>query len=751
MPSGSGRALRAWSWLQDLAVDHEVHVLVTCPPDDWPELPPDYPAFSLRSLAPGLIPIKPWLKRLGVACPFMAVISRRTVAEWALPLKHLTDLPEIADLARLSVQRVVVFRLYLHDVAAALSPLWPTATTELDLDDLESTTRRSVARAALRLAQWRAALRLYSASIQYELLERCLAGGYSRAYLAAPEDLAQAPVKLARAFACRPNMISIPEYSEVVPPTAPLRLLFIGTLDYLPNEEAVRFLMRLTPLLDQCLEQPWCLHIIGRGASASLKAAIHSHPSVEHIEHAQHLASWYRAAHIVLVPVFAGGGTKFKTIEAFSYRRPVVSTGHGVRGLGAVGGRDYLPAENLKEFACAIMSLANEPQRAELIGQAGLSRCEALSTPLASCAVARASDWVVHDYLQVNGGAERLVLSLAKGLPDFALGVSGIYPDFSDTGNLAGVAPRILGGQYLRQMARVPRALLTFFRQPSGLAQAERIIYSGIYAPLAARKHKALQVYYCHTPPRFAFDRKQEYLQCFPTLLRPLVSVAFSLYRWRYVQALRQMDMLISNSAHVQRRLHTLTGLASKVIHPPVDSHNLAFIGQQDYYLSVGRLEPGKRVDRIVQAFCGMPEKNLVVTSGGSQLESLRRIAANAPNIRFTGWLSDAELADLLGNCIAAIYVPRDEDFGMSAVEAMAAGKPVIGVAEGGLLETIVPLSTGILLGADPTPQQIAAAVIELTAPMAAAMRAACEQRAEQFSTSRFITEIQHAIQQAQA
>ena len=105
----------------------------------------------------------------------------------------------------------------------------------------------------------------------------------------------------------------------------------------------------------------------------------------------------------------------------------------------------------------------------------------------------------------------------------------------------------------------------------------------------------------------------------------------------------------------------------------------------------------------------------------------------------FAGWTSDAELLDLIGNAIATIYVPMDEDFGMSPVESMAAGKPVIGVAEGGLVETIVEGETGTLLPPGFGPQAIVEAVTALTPQRALEMRAACTARAAQFDEKAFV------------
>jgi glycosyltransferase involved in cell wall biosynthesis len=180
------------------------------------------------------------------------------------------------------------------------------------------------------------------------------------------------------------------------------------------------------------------------------------------------------------------------------------------------------------------------------------------------------------------------------------------------------------------------------------------------------------------------------------------------------------------------------------VIHPPIDTQNFRWLGQHAYYLSTARLEPYKRVDLIVRAFMEMPNRRLLVASGGSQYAELRELAAEHSNIHFTGWLSDKQLRAFIGRCIATIYLPVEEDFGISPVESMAAGKPVIGVAEGGLIETVVPGETGLLLAPRSLkdPATAIAAIREaadwLNADHAAAMRADCEARAAEFDAKIF-------------
>ena len=244
---------------------------------------------------------------------------------------------------------------------------------------------------------------------------------------------------------------------------------------------------------------------------------------------------------------------------------------------------------------------------------------------------------------------------------------------------------------------------------------------------------------YCHTPPRILYDHRDFYLARQPRLRRPLWRLLAGRYRRRYEAAVRAMDAVIANSETVRRRIRDFLGLDAVVVHPPVDTAAYQYKGQEPFYLSTARVDVLKRVDRVVAAFAAMPDKKLVVVSGGSELDRVRAMARGCPNIDIRGWTEAAELRRLIGTAVATIYIPRDEDFGISPVESMAAGKPVIGVREGGLTETVVHGETGVLLPPDPTPEDVARAVRALGPAEALAMREACQRRAAAFDTKVFV------------
>ena len=346
---------------------------------------------------------------------------------------------------------------------------------------------------------------------------------------------------------------------------------------------------------------------------------------------------------------------------------------------------------------------------------------------------------LMYDFLFVNGGAEAVSLQLVKSREDMDLSVGFINSDNFPKAPLEaeklislGKSTRILGWQTIKTS--------WLFKYKTGfINRYEKVVFSGSNTPLAVHNHIGkVNILYCHTPPRFVYDLKAHYLSTAPLWQKILLKCLIAWFQPQYEKAIGKMDLVIANSRNVQERLKHYLGIKSIVIYPPCDTNKFKWMGQEDFYLSTARLEPYKRVDLIVEAFLKMPQKNLIIASGGSQLERLKTLAKGAKNIHFTGWCDQSTLIDLMGRCTASIYLPMNEDFGMSPVESMAAGKPVIGVAEGGILETIVENKTGVLCPSDPTNEDIINAVNYLSKDTAASMREDCEKQADKFSAKRF-------------
>ena len=296
---------------------------------------------------------------------------------------------------------------------------------------------------------------------------------------------------------------------------------------------------------------------------------------------------------------------------------------------------------------------------------------------------------ILYDYLQVKGGAESVTLALCNEMPELDLVTAFTSPDAFPEMPVAEERMKTLISPTTRPGWQVFKSALAFEHKTRFLRDYQTLIFSGSVAPLAVKHSRAEKnIYYCHTPPRFVYDLRDHYLDTATRLQRPALKALIAYLQPRYEDAIGKMDKVFANSKNVQGRLKRYLGVNSEVLYPPVDTERFKWLSDGDYFLSTARLESLKRVDLIIEAFKKMPNQKLIVTSGGSQLQALKELAADAANIEFTGWVTEERLAELIGHCKATIFIPKDEDFGLSPVESLLAGKPTMVVAEGGLLES---------------------------------------------------------------
>ena len=351
---------------------------------------------------------------------------------------------------------------------------------------------------------------------------------------------------------------------------------------------------------------------------------------------------------------------------------------------------------------------------------------------------------VVHDFFAFHGGGEKVAGALARGL-GWDMITCFIDPDvtgFEDL-DIMCLEPDVRA-PWLRRFPGIFGQIWLFENATRHLLhQRSTVIFSGSLSLFAHCNCRGRKILYCHTPPRLVYDLREFSLaQIDKRLKRLIVRMCIPRYRSAYETAARQMDVILANSDNVRRRIRKYLNLDSRVVYPPVNLEQFYSRDSAGYYLSTGRLIPAKRIVTIVEAFKKMPDQRLLIVSGGEQENEIRRMIRGQDNISCLGWVDDGRLRELLSGCIASIYIPMDEDFGISAVESMASGKPVIGVNEGGLRESVVDGETGLLVSPDPQPEDIIQAVRRLTPDRAARMKSACLDRARMFSEDRFIREI---------
>ncbi|MBW7954978.1 glycosyltransferase [Candidatus Gracilibacteria bacterium] len=348
---------------------------------------------------------------------------------------------------------------------------------------------------------------------------------------------------------------------------------------------------------------------------------------------------------------------------------------------------------------------------------------------------------ILHDTFLYKGGGERLILMMAKALKaDIASGFfsSGSF-DLRKEGFEGKMIP--ISGEIFKKGFRHIKLKYAFLFKTKFIKSYDTLIFSGdsISAVRNASKNQK-KIYYCHTPPRYLYDLHNLYLEKVPKYLKGVFTFTCKIFRKMYESDIKKMDLILTNSINTQKRIKEFLNIDSEVLYPPVDLAKFKYLGQKDYYMSFARLSDAKRVDRIIEAFKQMPDKKLICTYGVNdpQKEKIFELAKGMENITFIKSPLDSEFVEIMGNAIATIYIPIDEDFGMSSIESMSCGKPVIGVNDGGLKETIIGEKTGILIDKEARVEDIINAVNLLTPEKSLEMRYECEYRAKEFSLENF-------------
>ncbi len=257
---------------------------------------------------------------------------------------------------------------------------------------------------------------------------------------------------------------------------------------------------------------------------------------------------------------------------------------------------------------------------------------------------------------------------------------------------------------------------------------------------------ETLHICYCLTPTRYVWRyhqyAEQEKLGRLTRLLLP--PFLTFLRQWDRLAADR-VDYFIAISQEVRRRIAKVYRRESVIIYPPVDTQRFAPASRlDDYYLFVGRLVPYRRIDLLIEAFNKMGRRLLIAGSGRDR-ERLEALAG--PTIEFLGYVPNADLPDLLARAQAFMF-PGEEDFGIAPIQAMAAGRPVIAYAAGGVLDTIIPGVTGALFY-EQSVQAIVAAVERFDA--SSVKPSIIREHAAQFDTAVFRRKLQAFINEKMA
>jgi len=350
---------------------------------------------------------------------------------------------------------------------------------------------------------------------------------------------------------------------------------------------------------------------------------------------------------------------------------------------------------------------------------------------------------LVYDRVNKWGGAERVLLVLHEIFPTASLYTSVYNPK---TALWARVFPKITTSflqkiPFAKTKHNLLAPLMPFAFESFNFSEFDLVIsVTSESAKAVITSPKTKHICLMLTPTRYLWSGYEEYFR-YP-LLRiiswPLVKI---LQKWD-IAAANRPDIIISISDEVSQRVKKYYGQESKIIYPPVDiqkfqSKTLKFkmamkgLPSGDYYLIVSRLVPYKKVDVAIYAFNNL-KLPLVVVGTGSELRKLKSIAQK--NIIFAGQISDDDLSKYYTHCKALIF-PQEEDFGIVAIEAQSAGKPVIAYKKGGALETVIEDRTGIFFE-EQKPEDIINAVKRFQKIKFSARD--CQDNAKNFSKEKF-------------
>ena len=321
---------------------------------------------------------------------------------------------------------------------------------------------------------------------------------------------------------------------------------------------------------------------------------------------------------------------------------------------------------------------------------------------------------LIHDHLAQDGGAEKTLKVLSEIFPDAPIYTllceqKNIDKYYSNRQIETSIIQKLPGGvkHYQWYMPLMPMAVEFFDMTPFDLVLSD----TSSFAKGVITTPDTLHICYCHTATRYLWSDTHQYIKelRYNKYFKKIISLVLNYVRIWDKLAADRVDIFATNSFTSQQRIKEYYRREATIIYPPVETDKLYVSDEQENYFLAGcRLVPYKRIDNIILAFKNSGLK-LKVFGDGIDFPRLQEIAQGAQNIELLGRVSDETRAELYSKCQAYIN-PQKEDFGITVVEAMASGRPVIALRAGGAVETIIEGKTGLFIEND-SPEAIAEAV----------------------------------------
>ena len=316
---------------------------------------------------------------------------------------------------------------------------------------------------------------------------------------------------------------------------------------------------------------------------------------------------------------------------------------------------------------------------------------------------------LIHDHLAQDGGAEKVLKVLSDFFPTAPIYTllyekKNVDKYFKDRKIETSIIQRLPGGvkHYQWYLLFMPIAVEFFDLREYDLVISD----TSSFAKGVITSPDCLHICYCHTPTRYLWSDTHQYINelKYNKWFKKVISFVLNSIRLWDRAAADRVDFFIANSKTVQKRISKYYRRESVVIYPPVETDKFYISdlkeqkAEEKYFLAGCRLAPYKRVDLVIEAFNMLKslgeDYRLKIFGDGVDLERLKKLAADNKNIEFLGRISEEEKAILFSQAQAFIN-PQEEDFGITAVEAMAAGRPVIAYKAGGATETVKEGETG--------------------------------------------------------
>ena len=352
---------------------------------------------------------------------------------------------------------------------------------------------------------------------------------------------------------------------------------------------------------------------------------------------------------------------------------------------------------------------------------------------------------LVHDMLVQEGGQERVLRALQELFPQAPTFVL-IY---NKNNKMRYYKDKDIRTTFLQKLPKIEQKfqwylpLMSTAIESHDLSKFDIVLSSASsFAKGILCKPETKHICYCHTPTRYLWSDAKGYVEDlpYPDLIKNILPFYLSHLRHWDWSAAQRVDKFLANSQVVKTRIQKYYKQPADVIYPPVDVYKFYISSQIDnFYLVGGRLVPYKRYDLVIQAFNKLNEP-LKIFGTGPELVRLKSMAKS--NIEFLGRISEERKAKLFSKCKAFLN-PQEEDFGITAIEAMASGRPVVAYKKGGAVETILSGITGEFFE-DQTWEDLANTIIHFKPEKYDSQK--IRQYALKFSKERFQKEIKQFI-----